>query len=133
MLEAIKTWLEDTISPELISQGLDDFEDYMSEPPSDPTRRQCTVYLDEGEMDGEIRTEQFVIQGQLPHITTPDRYLSVMWAEIWNNLDPGMLGFATKEIRHRTWYPGEQPAGGMTSFVYIEVQFISFDDDCYTV
>lgn len=128
MLDKIKTLLEDNIPAVLTVASLDDFDDYLDEPPSDMEKKQLAVYLAEGSNKTDSGGESFLIQAQLPKIFRPDKYLSAMWGKIKEILDPSLLGFTSKEMSHITWYPSE--TNGAASFIYIEISFNTMYDDC---
>ena len=128
-LSAVYAAVQSAIPSALADAGIDDFEDYLDDTPSDDGRRQFGVWLADAEDQLDEESTSFWMQAQLPGIHDPKFHVSAIWAALKSALKPSIIHMIDREMTYVAWYPGEKPKTGSSSIIDFEVRFTRPLDD----
>jgi hypothetical protein len=129
IIEIVKTHLGTNLPTKLAILALDNFDDYLGEPPLNVDKSELAVYMSNGSDLRNYRGESIIVQAQLPGVLNPAKYHTAIWRTL-QEFSPELVGFTDYELSYTSFYPGEMGDGGSSSFLIYEAELSSIIDDC---
>lgn len=126
---AIKNLLSANLPTLLTTALLDDFDEYLNKSPLRADDKEISVYIDTDDNSTDNLFFSVIIQCQLNGDDQVQEYHSVIMPFLEENLKAEVVGFTSRTNISADIWPIDHTRS--TAFIYYNVSFESFLDDCY--